>query len=207
MKARTTLIACAGLGALALIAGAGLQPEKDKAPAAPPDMEAWMAVANPGEQHKLLDQFVGTWDVKTSFIMDPSAPPQEGAGTATYTWILGNRWLRQEFKTEFMGQPFEGVGHWGYDNIQKKYVTTWMDTMMTGYMAMDCPEYDSASKSFSFAGEVVAPDGSKQKGRNVLTVNGPDQFTYVFFGAGPDGKEVKQGELVYTRSKTVKVRT
>ena len=36
-----------------------------------------------------------------------------------------------------MGQPFSGVGIDGYDNLRKKYVTTWIDTMGTGIFSME----------------------------------------------------------------------
>ena len=49
-------------------------------------------------------------------------------------WILGNRYLEEQYAGSFMGQPFTGLGFQGYDNVAKRYVGTWMDTMSTGMM-------------------------------------------------------------------------
>ena len=46
--------------------------------------------------------------------------------------LLDGRFLQQEFTGEMMGQPFSGVGINAYDNLRKRYVTTWIDTMGTG---------------------------------------------------------------------------
>ena len=64
-------------------AGTCLADEKPKpaakaAPAGAPSqeemMKAWMAAATPGDAHKKLEPFVGSFMVKTKMWMDPSKP-------------------------------------------------------------------------------------------------------------------------------------
>lgn len=47
--------------------------------------------------------------------------------------VLDGRFPYQEFNGQMMGQPYNGIGMDGYDNITKKYVTAWFDTMRHGY--------------------------------------------------------------------------
>ena len=69
--------------------------------------------------------------------MEPSKPPMESTGTAEMKMLLDGRFLQQEFTGDMMGQPFSGIGTDGYDNLRKKYVTTWIDTMGTGIFFME----------------------------------------------------------------------
>ena len=55
------------------------------------DMEACMKAATPGEAHRKLDQFTGTWKAATKHWMQPGAEPVVGKGTMTNTWILAAR--------------------------------------------------------------------------------------------------------------------
>lgn len=36
-----------------------------------------------------------------------------------------------------MGQPFTGIGMHGYENLTKKYVTMWIDSIGTGIFVKD----------------------------------------------------------------------
>ncbi|MEO8192100.1 MAG: DUF1579 family protein, partial [Acidobacteriota bacterium] len=97
-------------------------------------MEAMMKAATPGENHKKLEAFVGTFDVKVKMWEKPGAAPQESAGTSEGKMVLGGRYVHEDFQGTFMGQPFTGMGMTGYDNVQNKFVSTWADTMSTGIM-------------------------------------------------------------------------
>jgi hypothetical protein len=95
-------------------------------------MEAWQKLATPGEPHKLLASRVGSWTTKSKHWMEPDKPPMEFAGSCERKMILGGRFLQEEFSGEMMGTPFTGIGVVGYDNHNRKYVSTWMDSMSTG---------------------------------------------------------------------------
>ena len=87
----------------------------------------------PGPEHEMLRKDVGTWDATVEMFMAPGAPPEVSKGTETVT-MMGGFWQITEFKSEMMGQPFEGRGATGYDPAKKKYVGTWVDTMTPGYL-------------------------------------------------------------------------
>src|SRR5262249_52979692 len=78
-------------------------------------MAEMMKLATPGPYHEMLKKFAGSWKTETKMWMGPGEP-QVSEGTAEASMILGGRFLKQEAKGNFMGQPFEGFGLTGYDN-------------------------------------------------------------------------------------------
>ena len=84
----------------------------------------------------MLRKDVGTWDATVEMFMAPGAPPEVSKGTEIVT-MMGGFWQLTEFKSEMMGQPFEGRGATGYDPAKKKYVGTWVDTMTPGYYTVE----------------------------------------------------------------------
>ena len=101
----------------------------------------------PGPEHEMLKKDVGTWDATVEMFMAPGAPPAVSKGTETVT-MLGGFWQLTEFKSEMMGQPFEGRGATGYDPAKKKYVGTWVDSMTPGYYTVE-GTYDPATKTLT----------------------------------------------------------
>ncbi len=164
------------------------------------EMQAWMKSSIPGPEHKQLEYMVGNFDVAVKSWMDPTAPPMESKGTSTAEWILGGRWVRHTFTGDFMGMAFEGRGITGFDNIDKKYVSIWVDTMMTGLMH-DTGTYDPASRTFTFTGEFKSPLGKIVKSRTTIRVNSNDQHLMNMYHTEQDKPETKVMELTYNRTK------
>ena len=206
MKVRNSL---AGVLALAMVALAstamGAEKEKKAAKAGPPDekaaMEAMMKAGTPGEPHKKLESMIGTWDTKVTMWMDPSKPPQESTGTSENKWVLGNRYVQENFEGTFMGQPFSGIGYTGYDNITKKYTGTWMDSASTATMNMT-GKAEADGKVMKFSGTMNDPmTGKACKLTSKVTVADSDHHTMEMWGPDPSGKVYKMMEITYTRKK------
>jgi Protein of unknown function (DUF1579) len=162
-------------------------------------MEAWQKAATPGEPHKKLDALVGTFDAKVRSTIDPAKPPEDSVGTSVNTWVLGGRYVQQEFDGSFMGEPFNGIGYTGYDNVQKKYLSVWMDTAGTGMMWMTA---DKTGKTL--AGSARIWDPMTQKPATVeskTTVLDNDHHTFELWGKAPNGRQIKLMEIQYTRKK------
>jgi hypothetical protein len=165
------------------------------------EMDAMMKAATPGDAHKKLTPMAGSWTADVKMWMAPGAPPAAGGGTAENTWALDGRWLEQRFTGNFMGMPFTGVGYTGYDNIKKKYVGTWMDTMTTSMMISD-GKADADGKSITFSSTMDDPmTGKTSPVKEKVTVVDADHHTLEMWGAGPDGKMFKMMEIAYTRKK------
>ncbi|MFT3687266.1 MAG: DUF1579 family protein [Phycisphaerales bacterium] len=94
---------------------------------------------------------------------------------------------------------FRGLGFVGYDNLQKVYVATWMDTLSTSCMSSK-GSYDESSSTFTLIGDFSVPGGERYKQKQVMTVLNPDRYVVTMYLTGPDGVEFKTGNLEYTRS-------
>jgi len=162
-------------------------------------MEAMMKAMMPGEQHKLLNNMVGTFDLKVTAWMMPGEPPMNSTGTSVNTWIMGGRYVEQKTSGSFMGQPFNGLGYTGYDNLKKTYWSSWMDNMGTGIMTSTGATTDNG-KTWKFSG--TEPDPMTGKDTPVeehITVVDKDHYTFDMWSPGPDGKMMKVMEIAYTR--------
>lgn len=189
--------------ALLVLSTVSIAIAQDKAPSAGEKaaMEAMMKAMTPGPAHKLLDAMVGTWDTKVTTWMAPGAPPAVSSATAEAKWVLGSRYVQEDFNGEFMGMPFHGVGYSGYDNVKKEYWGTWIDNMSTGVMKMTGATADGG-KTWKYTGTNADPmTGKDMLAEERLTVADADHHTMEMYGPGPDGKMFKMMEIAYTRKK------
>ena len=108
----------------------------------PDEMAAMMAKAKkftaPGENHKLLERFLGEWNTEVRMFMGKQATPAE-KGTATFRWKIEGRWLESEWSGTMMQQPARGAIWLGYDNFKMSYVST---MITSGDTAMNHAEGD-----------------------------------------------------------------
>ena len=154
------LTACAVTAMVALAAD-----EKKPAPAVSEEemMKAWAAAATPGPAHKVLDGYAGEWTVHTKLWMKPDAPVMESDGTASGKWLLGKRYIDVTMKGTMMGQPFEGRGTYGYNNMRKTYECAWLDNMGTA-MTLTTGTASTDGKTLTYEGKMDDPmSGAKDK--------------------------------------------
>lgn len=164
-------------------------------------MEAWQKAGTPGEQHKQLAGMAGNWTTKQTMWMEPGAPPMVQSGTATGTLVLGGRHVRQDYKGEWMGQPFEGVGYTGYDNVTGKYYSSWMDSGSTG-LFVSYGDYDPATRTYTFTGEMTDPaaGGAKIPVRQLVRIVDNDHHVFDMYETR-GGKEMHAMQIEYARAK------
>jgi len=186
---------------LCLVMSVSVAMAKEKQPAQM-DMQAMMdtykKLAIPGEPHKQLTSLAGTWTTKTKSWMEPNKPPMESTGACEDKTLLDGRFLQQECTGEMMGQPFTGIGVHGYDNLTKKYVTTWMDSMGTGIFFMDGTA-SADGKTITLHGSHKDPMGGVMKHRAFWKFVDANSQTFEMYHKGKDGKEMKMMEITYTR--------
>lgn len=165
-------------------------------------MEAWQKAATPGDKHKqLIAGFEGTWDAKMTMWMDPSAPPSVETGKSVNTAVLGGRQLRMDYSGQAMGQPFEGVGYSGFNNVTGKYFSTWSDNMSTGLFVSE-GDYDPASKSYTYHAQMPDPmkPGTTIPVRETVRIVDKDHVAFEMYETR-EGKELKTMQIEYTRAK------
>ena len=185
---------------LALIASPVLAKEKkhDKQMDPQAMMEMYQKLATPSEPHKLFASLAGTWTTQTKEWMEPGKPPTEAAGSADMKMLLGGRFLQQDFTGEMMGQPYTGMGITGYDNLRKKYVSIWFDTMSTGSFVMEGTG-SADGKTITLKGQHAEPGGGHMTHRAVWKIVDSNTQTFDMWGNHGGGKEMKVMEIVYTR--------
>lgn len=162
------------------------------------EMEAYMKLATPSEPHKLFATLAGSWTTTNKEWMEPGKPPTESTGTAEMKMLLDGRFLYQEFTGNMMGQPFSGVGIDAYDNMTKKYMTAWMDTMGTGIFMMEGTA-SADGKTITLKGSHSEPGGGKMTHRAVWKIVDNNTQTFDMYGAHHGGKEMKVLEIIYSR--------
>ena len=190
------------LTCLALFVLASPLMAKDKKQAKQMDQQAMMEVyqklATPSEPHKLFATLAGSWTTTTKEWMEPGKPPTESTGTAEMKMLLDGRFLYQEFTGSMMGQPFSGVGIDAYDNMTKKYMTAWMDTMGTGIFMMEGTA-SADGKTITLKGSHPEPGGGRMTHRAVWKIADGNTQTFDMYGTHHGGKEMKVLEITYSR--------
>ncbi len=161
-------------------------------------MEVYKKLAAPGEPHKLFASLAGSWETKTKEWMEPGKPPTESTGSAEMKMLLDGRFLYQEFNGNMMGQPFSGVGIDGYDNLRKRYVSTWIDTIGTGIFQMEGMA-SADGKTITLKGQHAELGGGQMTHRAVWKIVDSNTQTFDMYGTHHGGKEMKMMEIVYTR--------
>jgi len=191
-----------GLVVLVLAAGPALAEQTGAPPQPSAEEQAAMAAmekaATPGAPHAWLATMAGSWDFSGSFWSKPGDPPMTSTGSAERSMMLGGRVMAEKVTSEFFGQPFEGFGMTGYDNVSGKYWGTWTDSMSTGIMTSTG---SCQGGKCEFTGSGYDPVSGQLTTSRMTSEHTADREVHTMYGPGPDGKELKMMELVYTRRK------
>ncbi|PYK31529.1 MAG: hypothetical protein DME58_07260 [Verrucomicrobia bacterium] len=103
-------------------------------------MKQMMEMSKLNENHKLLADMNGSWNytIKMWMSPDPTAQPQQSKGTASRKSAMGGRYFTMDVtgKLQMPGEDgkmkdmqFKGMAIEGYDNVKKKFVSSWIDNM------------------------------------------------------------------------------
>ena len=208
------LVAALGLAAIVgSLATAAADAPKDSTKAAGPaeaklppgwteaDMQACMLAATPGKQHQHLAKGVGEWHGKSTMWMAPGAEPVTSDCTATVTSIMDGRFTETAHTGEIPGMgPYNGSGINGFDNVSKKFVSTWIDNMGTGIMQGE-GELSPDGKTMTWTFNYNCPLTTKPAVmRQVERITGPGKKTIEMFGNEPkSGEEYKMMTIELTK--------
>ena len=158
------------------------------------------AAGKPGAQHKLLEPLIGEWTAEVKMWMAPEAPPTVTKGTVKSNWVMNGRFVREEFKGEMMGKPFNGMSLTGYDNQKQKYSSVWVDDVSTAIFVSDGTATEGG-KVITFNGKMDCPV-TEQKDmpfKHVVRIISADK--HVFEAYDPSKGDSKTMEITYVRSK------
>lgn len=200
MNLRTTLGVAIGVVLSATVLATAQ--DKKKGQPDPKEIEkAFKAYATPGKPHENFKRLVGRWNAAIVSFDQATGKPKKSKGTSIFRVILGGRYLQQNFRGKIEGENFRGIGTTGYDNAQKKYVGTWIDSMSTGIMHTE-GKYDPKTNTMTEMGKVASPIGP-MKMKMVTKYIDENKFHFTM-SLVAEGGEQKMMEITYTRAASKK---
>lgn len=87
------------------------------------------SASGPQKEHEWLQKFVGEWETITKGKAGPDQPAMEIKGRISSRQV-GRLWVINEMQADLGTSRMHGVQTIGYDSAKKKYVGTWVDSMM-----------------------------------------------------------------------------
>ncbi len=172
--------------------------------------ERMMAAMMPGPHHKVLERYVGDWNVTVKvWFGGPGSAAVTTQGRAKMRMIMDGRFLMEELEyTMNLPGPngieekrAESLVLTGYDNFRQQYVTTIINNMNTHVLTFTGPP-DPAGKVFRAFGEMDEPSLNVigRMVKTVTTIEGPDKHTIEVIDLHP-GDDYKVLEFTYERAK------
>lgn len=159
----------------------------------------WAALTRPGASHQLLETFVGAWDVTVASSAGPLSPPDTSHGTSRSTWILGSRFVQEQFEGAVSGSPYQGLGLIGYDAGARQFTTVWLDSLSTT-VAVSKGNYDEGRRVFELEGEVYDPLLGREKTIKMrIQIESHDAYRVSMLETLPNGQEYAALQISYRR--------
>lgn len=162
-------------------------------------IETMVRYAMPAPQHKSLGRMVGKWKTQVKYQMTADAPVVESEGSCERKWVLGNRFVLEEFDGGDLALPFRAFAFYGFDRFEEKYTSAWVDslnTAITTYLGT-C---EDPCDVINFVGEHGNPwTGTKRPSRGVTRFVSENRHTVELYESGRDGREFRVLEITYTR--------
>jgi hypothetical protein len=144
--------------------------------------------AEPQKEHQWLQQLVGEWTSETECSTGPGQPVTKSYGTERVR-MLGGLWMLGEGQGEMPGGGTATmIMTLGYDPQKKKYLGTWIGSMMTHMWHYD-GEMDASGRvlTLSAEGPSMAGDGTMAKYQDIIEIKSKDHRTLSSRVLGPDG--------------------
>ena len=98
-------------------------------------------------------------------------------------------------------RSFVGHGIDGFDTLEKRFVTMWVDSMSTQRMVFE-GTHDVATKTLTMTGEGYDPmTGKLTRYRTETEMKDPDSMIFRMFKPGESGTDVETMRIEYKRGK------
>ncbi len=166
------------------------------------ELAAYLAASTPGPEHERLAELVGSYTVAGRFWAEPGADPVTATHSSAMRMALGDRYLIEELDGELWGDEFHGMGITGYDNVDEKYVTVWIDNMSTGIFVLS-GNYDRGADAIVMQGQYTDPvTGAQRSVKSVDRIAEGGERVYEHYEITDDGSEFRVMQLTYRRKPT-----
>jgi hypothetical protein len=142
----------------------------------------------PTPEHEWLQQFVGRWTTEAEGSFAPDSEPMKCKGTID-SRMLGKFWVVNEMEGDMMGEKMKGLQTIGYDAAKKKYIGTWVDSVV-GHMWHYEGSVDDTGKILTLEAEGpnLMADGKLTKFRDSYEFASPDHIIARSSMLGEDGQ-------------------
>jgi hypothetical protein len=143
----------------------------------------------PQKEHQWLQKLVGEWTFEVEATMEPGKPPEHFKGTESVRSI-GGLWIVAEGQGEMPGGgAATTMMTLGYDPQKKRYLGTWVGSMMTHLWLYD-GALDAAGKVLTLdtKGPNMAAEGKMAKFKDVIELKSDDHRVLTSHMLGDDGK-------------------
>jgi hypothetical protein len=148
-----------------------------------------MEMTTPQREHRWLERFIGEWTSATEMSMEPGKPPEKCHGTDTVR-SLGGLWILAEGQGEMPGAgPVSMVLTLGYDPQRKRFVGTWIGSMMTHLWVYE-GSLDAADRALTLETEgpsMAAPESKTARYRDVMEFKSQDYRVLTSHTLSEDG--------------------
>jgi len=159
----------------------------------------WIALGQPGVEHRELERFVGEWDVRISSRSAPAQSPEVSQGRSSISWVLDNRFIEEHFSGAIAGASYTGRGFFGYENATRRYLNVWIESLATG-VTVSYGTYDPEAGVFHFEGSLYDPLlGRLKLIKTRVSSLSKDEFTMAMLESTSAGEEFVAFELRYRR--------
>jgi hypothetical protein len=145
--------------------------------------------AEPQKEHDWLQKLVGEWTYEGEAMMGPGKPPEKFKGSESVRSV-GGVWVLCEGRGEMPGgEMATTLMTLGYDPQKKRYVGTWIGSMMT-YLWLYDGSLDAAEKTLTLNadGPSMAGDGKLAKYKDAIEIKSDDHRVLTSHLLGDDGE-------------------
>ncbi len=143
----------------------------------------------PQKEHEWLQRLVGEWSYEAECSMGPGQPPAKARGSERVRSV-GGVWVVAEGEGEMPGGgTATTIITIGYDPQTKRYVGTWIGSMMARLWVYD-GALDAAERVLTLEsdGPHMAIEGKTTKYRDVIELASDDHRVFTSHMLGDDGK-------------------
>lgn len=147
-----------------------------------------MKAAVPQKEHEWLHKLVGEWTYENEAIMGPDQPVMKSTGTETVR-SLGGLWTVAEAQGSMPdGDPATMVMTLGFDPEKKRFVGTWIGSMMTKLWVYDGElDMDGRRLALYAEGPSMSGDGTTVMYRDAIEIVNDDHRIFTGSIQGADG--------------------
>jgi hypothetical protein len=159
-----------------------------------------MQMPEPQAEHKWLQRLVGEWTYESDCYMGPDQPPMKSGGTESVR-SLGGLWTLGEGRGEMPdGGVMISIMTLGYDPARKRFVGTFVASMMTHLWLYDGSLNEAGTVlTLDAEGPSFAGDGTMAKYQDIIEFKGDNERVLSSQTLGPDGKWVRFMTATYRR--------